>query len=87
MKVSVLGCGRWGSFIAWYLDKIGKKVILWGRTSSKNLERIIKTGQNDFIKFPSSIKLTNDLDYAVRTSEVLVISVSSQSVRIFMEML
>ncbi len=87
MKVSVLGCGRWGSFIAWYLDKIGKKVILWGRTSSKNLERIIKTGQNDFIKFPSSIKLTNDLDYAVRTSEVLVISVSSQSVRKFMEML
>ena len=87
MKVSVLGCGRWGSFIAWYLDKIGKEVILWGRTGSKNLERIMKTRQNDFIKFPSSIKLTNDLDYAVKTSEVLVISVSSQSVRKFMEML
>ena len=20
MKITVLGCGRWGSFIAWYLD-------------------------------------------------------------------
>ena len=30
MKVSVLGCGRWGSFLAWYNDKIGNDVISWG---------------------------------------------------------
>ncbi len=22
MNITVVGCGRWGSFIAWYLDKI-----------------------------------------------------------------
>lgn len=37
MKVSVLGCGRWGSFIAWYLNKIGKEVVLWGREGSPPL--------------------------------------------------
>ena len=24
MKITVVGSGRWGSFIAWYLDRIGK---------------------------------------------------------------
>ncbi len=28
MKIAVIGCGRWGSFIAWYLDKIGNEVSL-----------------------------------------------------------
>ena len=30
MNISVLGCGRWGSCIAWYLDKIGNNVISCG---------------------------------------------------------
>ena len=30
MKISVLGCGRWGSCIAWYLDKIGHEVLSCG---------------------------------------------------------
>lgn len=28
MNISVLGCGRWGSCIAWYLDKIGHNVLV-----------------------------------------------------------
>ncbi len=31
MKVSVLGCGRWGSFIGWYQATVLKNdVILYG---------------------------------------------------------
>ncbi len=37
MKISVLGCGRWGTFIAWYLEEIGHQVTLYGRESSKNM--------------------------------------------------
>ena len=29
MKITVLGCGRWGSFHAWYADHIGHDVTLW----------------------------------------------------------
>ncbi|MDD4422841.1 MAG: 2-dehydropantoate 2-reductase N-terminal domain-containing protein, partial [Eubacteriales bacterium] len=32
MVISVIGCGRWGSFIAWYLDRCGNKVYLYGRS-------------------------------------------------------
>ena len=30
MNISVLGCGRWGSFHAWYANHIGHMVTLWG---------------------------------------------------------
>ena len=40
MNMTVLGAGRWGTFIAWYLNKIGNKVILWGREGSKKLEEL-----------------------------------------------
>ena len=30
MRISVLGCGRWGSFIAWYLSRRGNQVTSWG---------------------------------------------------------
>ena len=51
MKISVLGCGRWGSFIAWYLDSIGHDTLLWGRESSSNFKRIKETHKNDTITF------------------------------------
>lgn len=41
MKISVIGCGRWGSFITWYLDHIGHDVTLYGRESSKNMARFL----------------------------------------------
>ena len=31
MKITVIGCGRWGSLITWYLDRIGHEVTLYGR--------------------------------------------------------
>ena len=31
MNITVLGCGRWGAFHAWYADRIGHTVTLWGR--------------------------------------------------------
>ena len=29
-KISVLGCGRWGSFHAWHANRIGCGTLLWG---------------------------------------------------------
>ena len=60
-NVFVLGCGRWGSFIGWYLDSIGHKVKLYGRESSKNINRFMETRKNDYITLPESITLTTIL--------------------------
>ncbi len=37
MKISVLGYGRWGSFLAWYLSRIHAEVMIYGREVSATL--------------------------------------------------
>ncbi len=83
MKISVLGCGRWGSFIAWYLNKINHNVLLWGRKSSHNLLRIMETGKNDVLFFDKNIKLSDDLEEAISFAEIIIISISCQSLDSF----
>ena len=84
MKVTVIGCGRWGSFIAWYLDSIGKEVTLYGPAGSADIERFIATRSNGILTLPERMKLTTSLD-GINESDVIVISVPSQIVRSLMD--
>ena len=83
MKISVLGCGRWGSFHAWYAQKLGHKVILWGREGSSNLATLRETRQNEYLTLPADVNLTSDLTMAVSNAEICIISISSQQLRGF----
>ncbi|WP_455718899.1 NAD(P)H-dependent glycerol-3-phosphate dehydrogenase [Anaerosporobacter sp.] len=84
MKITVIGCGRWGSLITWYLDSIGHNVTLYGRETSKNMQRFIKERKNDLLEFPESIKLKTDLA-CVKEADVIVISVNSQGLQALMD--
>lgn len=82
MNITLLGCGRWGSFIAWYMNTIKKNnVMVWGRENDPLLENLKKTRKNDYVEFPESIQLTNDLTKALNHSEIIIISISAQGVR------
>ncbi len=81
MKISVLGCGRWGSCIAWYLDKIGHEVLSCGLSDAPEFIQLKNTRKNDYLSFPESIEVSDDLEYAVERAEVIVISISSQYLR------
>ena len=83
MNISVLGCGRWGSFIAWYLNHIGKEVTLWGLPDSSHYQRLRQERKNDLLDLPDSITLTSDLPSAVKDAETLIISISAQALRSF----
>ena len=83
MKFSVMGCGRWGSFIAWYLHKIGHEVCVWGRQGSANLAALRQGRMGDF-DFPAAIRLTTDVAEAAAFADIIAISISSQHLREFM---
>lgn len=85
MKISVLGCGRWGSCIAWYLDRIGHEVISCGLQDAPELQQLLTTHKNDYLTFPESITVTYDHKLAVESAEVIVISISSQYLRDYMK--
>ena len=83
-KISVLGCGRWGSFIAWYLaTKKGKDVYSWGPEDDYSYQILKSTGKNEYVTLDSRITLTSDLQAAVSRAEIIVISISSQGLRGF----
>ncbi len=86
MKISVLGCGRWGSFIAWYQATVLKnQVISWGPEGEYSYEALKNTGRNEYVELDKSITLTCDLKFAVDKSDVIIISISSQGLRGFMK--
>ncbi len=85
MKISVLGCGRWGSFIGWYLSGQNHDVIQWGNKGHTSYETLVENGKNDYITLNPKTELSCDLEYAVNSSDILIISISAQSLRAFME--
>ena len=85
MKVSVLGCGRWGSFIAWYLCNQGHDVYSWGPEDDYSYKVLKETGKNEYVTLDSRITLTCDLEKALSHAETVIISISSQGLRGFMQ--
>ena len=81
MKVSVLGCGRWGSFLAWYNYRLGNKVISWGTEGTPSYDVLLRERKNEYVEFPDGITLTSDLEFAVANADTVIISISSQGLR------
>lgn len=82
MKVSVLGCGRWGTFLAWYAATIGHEVCLWGREDSLTFQRLRNERSNEYLDLPGSVILCNSLEQAL-DGDFAIISISSQNLRTF----
>lgn len=84
MNISVLGCGRWGSFIANYLATKGNNVYLWGRSGGKSYESLLKTRANDYMQLNDTVNLTCDLDLALQ-SNIIVISILTKELDSFLK--
>lgn len=85
MKISVVGCGRWGSFIAWYLNKINHEVTLYGREYSNDFKNLAATRKNAYLSFDEKINITSDIDLTINSSDIIIISVGAQNLRNFLE--
>ena len=84
MKICVIGCGRWGSLITWYLsEKRGFDVTLYGRDGSETMQRFIKERRNDLLTLPESVKLSTDIS-CLLDAVVIVNSVNSQGLSTLM---
>ena len=85
MKICVIGCGRWGSLITWYLsEKKMLDVTLYGREGSDTMQRFISERRNDLLTLPKSVILSTDIA-CVKAADVIVISVGSQGLSSLMD--
>jgi glycerol-3-phosphate dehydrogenase (NAD(P)+) len=82
-----LGCGRWGSFLTWYLQGLGHEVTLYGRADSARMQALMATRTNGQVTLPASVTLCCDLERAIKHAQTLVISVGAQNLRELMRQL
>ncbi len=83
-RIAVIGCGGWGTALAVHLSQCGNDVCLWGRDSSL-VDSIRSAGKNEIylpgVAFPSNLRVTDELDAALRNAAYVVIAVPSHGLR------
>lgn len=84
MKITIAGCGRWGSFITWYLDKIGHETTLYGRETSKRMQAFLATRRNDLLELPKTVHLSTSISSFIE-ADIIVVSMGAQNFRSFLK--
>lgn len=82
LKVSVIGPGRWGTFLAWYLVEHRKlnKVLLYGMESSSTYQELYKTRKNEYLSIQDTIVMTPNIKEALEC-DYIVISIDAQHLK------
>jgi glycerol-3-phosphate dehydrogenase (NAD(P)+) len=80
-KISIIGDGGWGTTLAVHLARKKYPVTLWG-AFPENIAQIAKSRENKRflpgIKIPPQVRLTSDLDEAVLSADLIVLSTPSE---------
>ncbi|RPJ41802.1 MAG: NAD(P)H-dependent glycerol-3-phosphate dehydrogenase [Deltaproteobacteria bacterium] len=81
MNLSVLGCGRWGSFLGWYACRRRHGALLYGRDRSPTYEALKSRRANEYLQLPATLGLTSSLKEALDFADQIVISIPAQNLR------
>ncbi|MCL2756005.1 MAG: glycerol-3-phosphate dehydrogenase [Firmicutes bacterium] len=83
-NITVIGCGRWASFHAWYQAvRLGHNVMMWGRAEDPMYIELEKTRKNDFWELPDNVHCSSNLKEALEFSDYIIIVISAQAMRVF----
>ncbi|MDE6075400.1 MAG: glycerol-3-phosphate dehydrogenase, partial [Clostridia bacterium] len=61
------------------------EVILYGEEGREAYDILKRDGKNEYVALDKSINLTSDLAFALKESDIIIISISSQALREFMQ--
>lgn len=83
-KVAVLGAGAWGIALGVLLDSNGNDVTMWTFLQSE-ADMLINDRENTVslpgVKLPESMKITIDLEEAVKDKDIIVLATASRFIR------
>ena len=81
-QISILGCGRWASFHAWYqIEKLHNDVLMWGRAEDSSFIRLMNTQKNDYIAMPKALHYSTDLQATLDFADTIIIAISAQAMQ------
>ncbi len=83
-KISLIGCGRWGTFLAWYAANYCKDKIssadLYDIPSSPNFVELLNTRKNPYLSLSDNMFLHDDIAQ-VMENDTIIISIGCQHFR------
>ena len=82
-KISLLGCGTWGSAVAQLLAEKGLAVTAWQRHEEK-AAAMTRTRKHPYLtdfEFNDNIVFTSDLNDALKSGDIIVLATPSHSIR------
>ena len=80
-KVSVIGAGRWGTFLAWYLaTQKNIDVLLYGRNESSTFKNLLNTRKNEYLSLPPNVILTSNIKDII-AMDYIIISIDAQNLK------
>lgn len=81
-QISVIGCGRWGTFLGWYVANYGKadNVLLYGMEQSYDYQQLKNERKNDYLTLSDNMTLTSDITEALK-NDFIIVSISCQNLR------
>ena len=80
-KASVIGCGRWGGFLGYYIAKYkNTNTLMFGLLEDPAYQSLIKTGNNGYVTMPDNVSYTADIEKALE-NQFVIISIGCQGLR------
>lgn len=80
-KLSVIGCGRWGTFLGWYAaNYCVDEVTMYDIATSPNFIELQETRKNSYLSLSDNMTLTPDLKEILKNDNI-IISIGCQHLR------
>ncbi len=81
-QISVIGCGRWGTFLGWYMANrtATESVLLYGLDGSPTYEELKNERKNEYLSLSDNMYMTNDLAKTL-SNDFIIISINCQGLR------
>lgn len=80
-QISVIGCGRWGTFLGWYAaNYCVDSVVLYDIPTSPNFIELQDTRRNSYLALSDNMVLTSDLNKILH-NDYIIISIGCQHLR------
>ena len=82
-RITVLGCGRWASFHAWYqIEKLHNDVTMWGRGDSYFVQ-LKETRKNSYLTLPETLRFSTDLQASIDFADTIIVAIAAQGLQEF----
>ena len=80
-QISVIGCGRWGTFLGWYVaNYCVDSVILYDIPTSPNFIELQQMRRNSYLELSDNMVLTPDISQ-ILVNDYIIISIGCQHLR------